>query len=422
MKVADVMHTHIVSIAASAPISEGARLIFSLGIGAIAVVHDKKLVGILTGHDILSRMYPTIEDIIEDFAHAADRFEQIEENIGLLVDTPISKVMNTQVTTVHPDTPLMRAQSLMLTKRFSHLPIVNGKNELVGIISQGDIFRRLVRKALPQFEKERFLRFIQNHYDSIVDWRTRMSAEFPTLSRLFKKENVRRIVDLGVFTGEHTIRLSKKGGYRIVGLDHHASMIDRCEEKRNTLPDSLKKRLTFALTDFTDLSDIMDVKADAAICMGNALPYLPVTPTVLIKQTASIVRDRNPLLIIQLLNIEKILAGDRLLRFTVEKSRRPGLKEHLFIEFLETQKGGRLFHQVVVFDSDGTTWVFRGVKSIPIRRVGKADLEKALQKAGFHSLAFCGGQNLSQGLFGTLNFDEPFDEQKSDWLTVLAKK
>jgi CBS domain-containing protein len=50
-------------------------------------------------------------------------------------------VMTTGAATVRPETPLVEAARLMVEHRISGLPVVDGNDRLVGIISQGDFVR-----------------------------------------------------------------------------------------------------------------------------------------------------------------------------------------------------------------------------------------------------------------------------------------
>ena len=51
-------------------------------------------------------------------------------------------VMTTGAATARPDTPLVEAAHLMVEHKISGLPVVDGNDRLVGIISEGDFLRR----------------------------------------------------------------------------------------------------------------------------------------------------------------------------------------------------------------------------------------------------------------------------------------
>ena len=61
----------------------------------------------------------------------------------LLSKLPVERVMSTPVVTVHPDDPVPEAARLMLTNKIAGLPVMDG-DDLVGIITESDIFRMVV--------------------------------------------------------------------------------------------------------------------------------------------------------------------------------------------------------------------------------------------------------------------------------------
>ena len=225
MKVSEIMVKTVFTVSENTPIKEVSRLIFGLGIGGIPVIKDQKLVGIITEKEILSKMYPTMEDLIEDYVHARD-FEQMEKNLKEILESPASNIMNRKVTSIGPDTPIMQAQSMMLINKFSRVPVVDRNGKLLGIVSQGDIFRHLIKEEIPALEKENYANFIAKNYDLMVNWAKRYQYEFPALFSLFKKEKVQSIIDLGVWTGEYTIELARKTGFKILGLDRNPIMVN----------------------------------------------------------------------------------------------------------------------------------------------------------------------------------------------------
>ncbi len=204
MKVQDIMRRSIITISEDTPVKEIGRLIFSLGIAGLPVVKDKKLIGIVTEKDILARFHPSIQEYMEDPVHASD-FEEMEERLGEFLNAPAKDIMSKNPVTITLQTPLIKAHSLMVLNKISRLPIVDKNMEILGIVSQGDIFRQLVKKEIPALEKERYAGFIARYYDLMVNWKKRFAGEFPALLKLFKKEKVKTVLDVGVWTGEYTI-------------------------------------------------------------------------------------------------------------------------------------------------------------------------------------------------------------------------
>lgn len=422
MKVADIMRKSLISVSEETPIKDVVRLIFNLGISGVPVVKGKKLLGIVTEQDILSKMYPSLQELTEDYVHARD-FESMEKNILDNLETPVRKIMNKKVKTISPSTPIMNAQSLMLVNQFSKLPVVDKNKNLIGIVSQGDIFRQLIKSEIPRLEKEKYAEFIGRYYDDMVNWKARLEDEVPILIKLFQEEQINSILDLGVWTGEYTIALAKAGKVKITGLDHNRNMIDMSNKKRDKLSSEIKKSVDFMLTDFKDFPEKLNKKYDAAVCMGGSLPYFPVPLDELLINTTKSLRDKNAILVLQVLNFEKILnSKKRLLDFKIQKSKDGLHKEHLFIEFFEKKDKKSLLHHVIVFDYDGLNWIYKGITTIDIAYIIKEDLEKALKKAGFKDISFSGNMGEYQGEFGRLSFTEKFDPKESDWLNVVAKR
>lgn len=425
MKISEIMRTTIFSVSEDTPLKEVGRLIFSLGKSGIPVVRGQKLVGIVTEKDILSKMYPSMGDLVDDYAHARN-FETMEDSLKELLNTKVKEIMNKNPITITSDTLIMQAQSIMLIHDIGRLPVVDKENNLIGIVSQGDIFRSLIKSEMPKIEKERYSSFIGSHYDSMVNWKKRFDFEFPTLFVLFKNHNVSSILDVGVWTGEYTIGLLKQGikhGIKkITGLDHDEIMIKIAEMKRKKLSPDTQNRINFLSSDLLSLKDLKD-KFDASLIMGNALPYISVEPSLLFKNIASVLREKDGILVLQLLNFEKILKQkNRLLSFKIEKAAEKPLKEHMFIEFFDRKDSDLLLHHVVVFDSDGENWIYKGTTTVPIKYLDKKIIEKCLEAAKFKKINFYGSKGEYQGEYGPLSFSNPFDHDESDWLNVVARR
>lgn len=421
MKVSDIMHRSVITITEDMPLKEAGRLIFSLGIAGIPVVRGKKLIGIITEQDILSRMHPTMQELIEDYAHAKD-FESMIRNMHGLLEVSVGKIMNPRVTSVTPDTPLMKAHSIMLLEKFSRLPIVNDKGELVGIISQGDVFRTIIKDEIPKIEKERYAGFISRYYDQMVNWHKRFDEEFPTLFKLLDDNKVKSVLDLGSWTGEYTVSLAKSSNYVVLGLDNNPIMINLSNNKKAKLPAKVRRRVSFALTDFTNTSRLTKQKFDALICMGNSLPYLPLKPSDVFKEISKIMSDKA-IVVIQLLNFKKIMESkNRLLSVNFHKPTNKTEKERLSIEFFDHKSVSQLLHNIIIFDNDGVNWIYKGTTTIEVYNIQKEDVEKALRQAGFNKIYFSGNEGEYQGEYGKISFEKEFNPVKSDWLNVVAER
>ena len=86
-------------------------------VGAVPVVDDGKLTGIVTDRDIVIRI--------------------IAEGKG--ADTSVSEAMSTELFTVTPDDFVFEAIRLMGDKQVRRIPVIGNNGELAGIIAMADI-------------------------------------------------------------------------------------------------------------------------------------------------------------------------------------------------------------------------------------------------------------------------------------------
>jgi len=64
----------------------------------------------------------------------------------------IDKSMTKDVIAIGPDTGILEAQSLMAVNRIRHLPVVDGENTLIGIVTDRDVRSALPSNLLPEAE------------------------------------------------------------------------------------------------------------------------------------------------------------------------------------------------------------------------------------------------------------------------------
>ncbi|MDH4133494.1 MAG: CBS domain-containing protein, partial [Gammaproteobacteria bacterium] len=104
-----------------------------------------KIVGVISEKDILHGMFPKFHEIMEN-ASPPD-FEAMERDYTSIVNLRVSNLMSPNVFTVGPDIPVLKAASIMFTKRIRRIPVSeNGK--LLGIVSVGDVHKAIFRMNL----------------------------------------------------------------------------------------------------------------------------------------------------------------------------------------------------------------------------------------------------------------------------------
>ena len=118
MKVQDIMSRNVQTIKPTSSLRAAARTFSDLNVGALPVVDDGKLVGIITDRDV------------SVYAIAIGREPQ---------STDVKVVMSKEVFTCNADQSLAEAAEIMEQHNIRRLAVVNGSDEVVGILTVDDI-------------------------------------------------------------------------------------------------------------------------------------------------------------------------------------------------------------------------------------------------------------------------------------------
>jgi len=112
------MKKDVISIEEDAPITEVAKLMKIHDIGSVVVAKNKKAEGIITEKDIIHQIV----------AKGADASK-----------ITAKEIMSRPLKVVRPGTTLEESAKMMRQYSLKRFPVVNENNELVGMISEGDI-------------------------------------------------------------------------------------------------------------------------------------------------------------------------------------------------------------------------------------------------------------------------------------------
>ena len=112
----------MISIRPDAPVAEAVRLLADKNIGAILVVDNERLVGIVSERDYLRKV-----------AFGGKSPEK----------TPVSEIMTRQVMFVTPAQTNEDCMALMTDKHIRHLPVIDN-DKVVGVLSIGDLVKDLI--------------------------------------------------------------------------------------------------------------------------------------------------------------------------------------------------------------------------------------------------------------------------------------
>lgn len=124
MKVNDWMTSEVITVNPEDSIQSAWNKILTNHIRQLPVVVNSKVVGIVSRTDLLRRLTDWLED----------------ENEG---EVKVREVMTLDPTCVRSDAPIERAASRLYKNRLSCLPVVDERDEIVGILSKTDLFRAM---------------------------------------------------------------------------------------------------------------------------------------------------------------------------------------------------------------------------------------------------------------------------------------
>ena len=116
--VRDVMTANPATVSEKDTIRDAARIMAREDTGVVPVVDGKKVIGMITDRDIVVRLVAEGKD---------------------LGNAKVNEAMTKSVRSVREDAPVSEVLTLMSSAQIRRVPVVNGNQELVGIVSIGDI-------------------------------------------------------------------------------------------------------------------------------------------------------------------------------------------------------------------------------------------------------------------------------------------
>ena len=116
--VRDVMTADPKCLSEKDSLRDAARIMRDQDTGVVPIVDGRRIVGMITDRDIVVRAIADGKD---------------------LDSVKVNEVMTKSVRTVKEDTPINEVLSLMSSAEVRRVPVVNDRNEIVGIVSIGDV-------------------------------------------------------------------------------------------------------------------------------------------------------------------------------------------------------------------------------------------------------------------------------------------
>ena len=155
MKVSDFMIKEVYSARPIQTVKEVMQLFVEKRIGGIPICDEnKKLIGVVTDGDIIRSIKPIDRQLIDlMFYITVLQGHNLEKRIEETIDSPILNIAKKKnIVTVSPDDELETVVNLLSKYHFKKIPVVNDNNEVVGIVSRGDVLRIIQKEILKSLE------------------------------------------------------------------------------------------------------------------------------------------------------------------------------------------------------------------------------------------------------------------------------
>jgi CBS domain-containing protein len=123
------------SVDSAEPVLTAIRMMAEHGVGALPVMRDGRLAGIVSERDYARKV------ILLGRSSA---------------ETAVWQIMSAPVITVDAEDPVRRCMELMTERRIRHLPVVDASGAMVGMVSIGDLVRAVIeeqKETIEQLEK-----------------------------------------------------------------------------------------------------------------------------------------------------------------------------------------------------------------------------------------------------------------------------
>jgi len=146
----DIMTPDPISVSRDLSVTEAAKIMVDRRIGALPVVEEGKLVGLVTEDDLIMQdvkvEFPTYIHLLDGFIMYPPATARFESELKKAVGATVADVMTADAVTVQADTPVGDIATLMVEQEVDRVPVLEGER-LVGIVSKSDIVRSLIAEG-----------------------------------------------------------------------------------------------------------------------------------------------------------------------------------------------------------------------------------------------------------------------------------
>jgi CBS domain-containing protein len=143
----DFMTPDPITVTKDVAVTQAARLMVDNRVGALPVVEDGKLIGIVTEGDLIMQdvklEFPSYLQLLDGMIMYPPATARFENELKKAVAASVGDVMTKDPVTVQGDTSLEDVATLFIDRDVSRIPVLDDES-LVGIVSKSDVVRSLI--------------------------------------------------------------------------------------------------------------------------------------------------------------------------------------------------------------------------------------------------------------------------------------
>jgi CBS domain-containing protein/anti-sigma regulatory factor (Ser/Thr protein kinase) len=162
LKISEVMSSDVVTVGLQTSMAELREILREHRISGAPVIDDGELLGMIS-----------IEDLIKALAAGE-------------MDVAVGEKMTRDFVALRADDPVVWAVDRFSRYGFGRFPVVDGQGKMVGILTQGDITRGLLKKLEVEYHEEEVRRYRASHiFEDVVSDRTSIFLQYDVVARDF---------------------------------------------------------------------------------------------------------------------------------------------------------------------------------------------------------------------------------------------
>jgi CBS domain-containing protein len=140
MLVKEIMSFPVKTVSPETNLVEVTSIMCLYRLSGLPVVEGGKLVGFIAEKDVLHRLFPSLEELMDGLG-AIDLDRMLSQYKDVL-RLKVADVMTQKVLSVSPDMHVLRAATIMVRNKFRRIPVAEG-DQVVGMVSLGDVHKAI---------------------------------------------------------------------------------------------------------------------------------------------------------------------------------------------------------------------------------------------------------------------------------------